>query len=287
MPKFPQPTLEKILESLSHELYEDLTSYIEKFQLIYPTDESRHSYSSITALILKLRNENKEALSNICQNLLSIIDMIEDMPNSEQKSVLIKKINKLFDHVSLEQIRIEVVYKVNEEKAEKAKESYTQALRKLEETNSILTEVDKLVEDSKNIKVEVVTVLSIFAAIIMASVGGLSFSNTTLQVANQGSIFRISFLLIICGIVILNTIFGLMYIVSKIINRPIYTKCKTPDCSCAPQCKPLERLKNRLPYIYYLNLCMLVLLILVLLGWFFDVKSLAAWYQSAKLVYTQ
>ncbi len=63
----------------------------------------------------------------------------------------------------------------------------------------------------------------------------------------------------LCGLVLFNTIFLLMYLVGKIIGRSIYAECKNDHCiDCGegekPKCGAVKRLLKRLPYIFWFNI---------------------------------
>lgn len=80
---------------------------------------------------------------------------------------------------------------------------------------------------------------------------------------------------IIGALALFDTIFLLMYLVSKIINRNIYARCLTKDCSCdAKKCNGITRLRKRLPYVFYFNVVSLVGIIIDCVVWFMDIKGL-------------
>ena len=78
---------------------------------------------------------------------------------------------------------------------------------------------------------------------------------------------------IICGMVIFNTIFLLMYLVGKITNRNIYAKCTTEDCSCEKKCRGIEKIIKRLPYVYWFNLVAILGIIIYVIVWYCDIRD--------------
>lgn len=82
---------------------------------------------------------------------------------------------------------------------------------------------------------------------------------------------------IVCGMVLFNTIFLMMYMVSKITERSIYAKCLTENCSCEGQnckCSGIKRIRKRLPYVYYFNVFAVVGIAADLVIWFLDIKDI-------------
>jgi len=102
-----QSDLEKIIHELSKNLYPDINQYKEKLIEIYK-DGYRHTYSSITALILKIEKTEDESIENICQNLSEIIDVLEEDSGCDQN--VLKQLEKLMDHISLEDVRLKARY---------------------------------------------------------------------------------------------------------------------------------------------------------------------------------
>ena len=82
--------------------------------------------------------------------------------------------------------------------------------------------------------------------------------------------------LLIGGLIVFNTIFLMLYIVGKITNRNIYARCKTKDCSCGengePTCWGINRIRKRLPYVFWLNLTFLLLIIINTTLWILNMK---------------
>jgi len=246
-------------------LISDFTEEIQLFKNLYSQeDEFRHSYSSITALLLRISRENEDAIVNITQNLNSLMDQINES-GEETNSYFVIKIGKLVDHIVLEQIRIDGMYIKSDVEFRKAAESYQDAVK-------LRIEVDEILEKSKDLKIEVVTILSIFAAILLAVVGSLSFTTSVLQTMNSASVYRVVLLALVCGIVIFNTISVLLYVVAKIVNKPIYARCKTDDCTCEPMCHGVNRIKKRMPYIYWFNFLILCFILAIGVCWLVDIR---------------
>jgi hypothetical protein len=82
--------------------------------------------------------------------------------------------------------------------------------------------------------------------------------------------FKATFFVLLCSLVLGNIIFLLMYLVGKLTSRNIYARCKTENCTCNPPCNGFTRIRKRLPYIYWLNLILIVLMAVVVVVWYLD-----------------
>lgn len=264
-----QSNLNKLIEELStnplHD--EEISVFVNRFKAIYD-DGFRHSYSSLTGLMLRISKDNDGAFGVLLDNLSAVRE--ETNENSE----LDRYLAKLYDHLSLENIRLD---QLNEEYNRKIAElrymvKYLEAeedrLKKL-----FTQKIDKLEEEANKSKTEVVTILSIFAAIVLAFMGGMSFTSSTFTGIASVSIYRLIGVEIICGLVIFNTISTLIYLVSKIVGKKISVKCKTEECSCEKECWAFNKLRKKYPLIFWFNALMMALLFIDVIAWCVDASA--------------
>ena len=78
--------------------------------------------------------------------------------------------------------------------------------------------------------------------------------------------------ILLCGLVMFNTIFLMMYLVGRITNRNIFTHCKTSDCTCQKQCGGLSKIRKRLPYVFYFNLFSILGVLIDCVIWYLDIR---------------
>lgn len=283
-----QENLNNIIEELSTDLLEEagVRAFSTLINEIYK-DNFRHSYSSITGRLLRLAEaENLSVIENVMQNLDMIYEFLsvptEGIMSTEE---VLGKIEKLKDHISLEYIRQSKqnssfqmqIGSVNN-KIEEAEKNYNKAEKLLNESKS---QVGRAIREAQKVKTEVVTILGIFAAIILSFMGGMSFSASTFAGIASASVYRVTFVALIIGLVVFNTISVLLYIVSKIVDKPIYSKCITDDCSCEEQCSIQEKIKKRLPLIYWINKIFLILMGIIVLAWAIDAYEIIEHFRHA------
>lgn len=247
----------------------------------------KSEYKSIPSRPADQQSEIKRKLGNIekfCDHLnLSLAE-------HEYNRATLSKLSSSTDAISLLQSKTEEMQSRANEIQSKSNEiqSKTEELQSktkkiqntLKNATKLLNENDKKV---KSLQLEFITILSIFAAIVIATAGG--FSYITAAVASLDSeipLHRTICVIAIAGFFLFNSIFILLYIISKIADKPIYTCCKkydfqekgksidTKNCqSCKNSCYFFIKLHRRLPYVFWFNVGTAIILLIVLIRWLF------------------
>lgn len=285
---FPDETRSR-QEKLSKEIYglagkildkeacEHLT-VIKRLQKIY-ADGFKHSYSDLFPVILKIFEENnKYNKEYLTANLEIIRDELEsdDLYTDEAYEKVYNSFIKLCDHLNL-QISEMSVFSRTEDKVNDAKALIVEANKNFQSASVALKEAN---EKAKSLQTELIAVLSIFAAIVIAFSGGFTFLGSVMTSIKGVTYFESVILAaVICGLVIFNTIFLMMYLVSKITERNIYARCLTKDCSCESEgakckCNGIKRIQKRLPYVFYYNVVSVIIIIIDMVIWFLDIKNI-------------
>lgn len=270
-----QKELEKYIFNLSEKLLEDDTEKREivlKLTELYNSD-FRHNYSGFFPIIMKIFQEdneyNIEFLSNNLETLRSFVEA-DFISGIKEFEVLYSHFEKLCDHLNLEIARWSY-YSQNEQKI-KDMETISNTLK--ENMMNAEQELRAASKQASSIQTELIAVLSIFAAIVVTFSGGFTFLGSVMTSVNGAKYYEaVALAAIICGMVIFNTIFLLMYMVGKITDRNIYASCKTKDCSCDPKCGNLKKIRKRLPYVFYFNLLCIIGIIADCLIWYFNMKG--------------
>jgi len=269
-----QDELEQQIRELSKKLFDGSEIRNISLQLleIYKGD-FRHSYSGFFPLIQKIsESDQQESLDFLGDNLESIRAYIEEDFVSGKKEFedIYDQLNKLCDHLTLEIGRWNY-YSKNEQKIEDLN-AKTAALNV--NIDNASRELQKASKQASSIQTELIAVLSIFAAIVVTFSGGFTFLGGVMtSIGNVDDYEIVVLVAIICGMVIFNTIFLLMYLVGKITERNIYAKCKTGDCSCKNKCGNLGRIRKRLPYVFYFNLVCIIGIIINFIVWYMDIRN--------------
>ena len=298
-----QKALMECIKTLSKELLADedtKKNVADELKKIYQKD-FRHNYSDFFPLILEMSKEDNEYnIDCLTDNLESLRAFVEAdyVKKSGTYNALYPCLEKLCDHINLEIARwsyysknenaikdnvrkIEDIAseteKMNED-VQKAMQNYEKVANELEDAqgkiSSATRQLNRASKQAESMQTETIAVLSIFAGIVFAFSGGMTFLGSVMAAITGAEHYEMVVLsATICGMVVFNTIFLLMYLVGKITDRNIYAKCKTDDCSCEKPCMGLKKIRKRLPYVYWLNVMCLIGIVVDCIIWYCDIRG--------------
>lgn len=226
----------------SQELLEDAhyrSNIYKRLEVLYDADnpekQFRHFYSDIFSVLSQIRqNANLGDINILSQNL----DMIRNGYRPQNKADdgirtidISDSIRKLYDHVSLDVARItysdaadrQISGKSSLENLQGQINSLYDETRKAQEIKTEYENIRKKissVEDKlDSSQKEYITILGIFASIVLAFTGGIAFSTSVLNNIARSSIYRIIIVSLIIGAVFLNMLFGLLYYLNTLVNK--------------------------------------------------------------------
>ena len=198
--------------------------------IYYKSDNNfRHFYSDIySALTVIDGNPESGNINILAQNMEIIKEGYKGNVNRDTDGNCIdvsKEVTKLYDHVNLDIGRLNYTRRITEDtKAELARAS--QLIEKLqrqvdeskEEMEKASAEFERkantLSDDiqagQKKMQNEYITILGIFAAIVLAFTGGMTFTSSVLENLHKSSIYRIVFIALIVGCILFNLIWLLL-----------------------------------------------------------------------------
>ncbi len=243
-----------------------------KLKALY-SDGFRHNYSDFFPVLLEIsKDDNKHDRDCLSENLEALRAFVEADYVSGGKTYtnLYMHLEKLCDHINLEIGRL-TYYSKNESIIEDIASKTDNLNTNLKNATASLKNASK---QAASMQTEVIAILSIFAGIVFTFSGGLTFFGSVMtSIENAKHYEMVVLAAIICGMVIFNTIFLLMYLVGKITDRNIYAKCKTKDCSCESPCTGLRKIKNRLPYVFWFNIMCIIGIFVNCVVWYCDIKG--------------
>lgn len=289
-------------------LYEDDTVAVAtEFKEIYK-GRFRHQYSDLFPIIRQILEEFELYDKDILlENLRSVRECVEQEHGATgQFDALYLPLLKLMDHINLELARLSV-FSIDERRLAQINADVNDAKEGLRETEGKLSEAIELLaqenkekielqadleeatknlkdanEKAKNLQTELVSVLSIFAGVVIAFFGGLSFLGSSISSIQNVIIYKSVLVCVLCGLVLFNLIFLLLYIVGKIINRSIFARCSN-DCKndstckctsgCSSPCSGFKRLRKRLPYVFWVNATGLLICLVDVIAWYLRIRS--------------
>ncbi|MGN0273001.1 MAG: hypothetical protein ACI4DL_09625 [Lachnospiraceae bacterium] len=261
-----QAKLTEYIYELSERLFDGQSNeekeIADKLKVIY-TDNFRHSYSDFFPVVLKIfqedNNYNGEYLMNNLQKIRDFLDIDYSNGINEYQDMYSQFI-KLCEHLNL-QISQLTYFSSTEEQVKDANKNIETAIFNLGEAKK---ELESANNKANTMQTELIAVLSIFSAIVITFAGGFELiGNAISAVASENvNLYKLILICLIGGFVFFNTVFLMMYLVSKITKRSIYAKCITEDCSCEQECNGMKKIRKRLPYIFYFNAILILFVII-------------------------
>ncbi len=195
--------LEKIIVLLCEEgdLSSQKDQIIKDLKEIYK-GEYKHKYSKITTIILNSTRDKEQAFMMLTQNIKTLKE-IQD--NKEVESIK-PKLEKLYDHMNLECIRLQDF----DEKMSRVKNV---SIKLEDELNK---NYKKLSEELNKQQTQYITILGIFASIVLTFVGGLAFSTSVLSNIDKANAYRLVFVMAFIALFFGNILNLLFSFLSKI-----------------------------------------------------------------------
>lgn len=205
----------------------------------YYEENERHSYSEITEYIFKKKGG--------IEYVNSLLPTLKDIQNSMEDPEIRVKLGKLIDHIRLEVIRYEQIMKVIEtsvrntymemvnteiegfydmleeanEQAKIAKKMVDSQKANMEVLTNDINKVTELAEEAEkkviSVQTENVAILGIFASIVFAFTGLMTFTNSVLENIGGASAYRVFLVCLFIGFVFLNVIGVLVNGIKRIV----------------------------------------------------------------------
>lgn len=202
-----------------HSTKEKKKIYLELESIYVGNNESfRHFYSDIFSVISIIDKQiDLEDFEVLSQNMDIIRKGYHPM-NKDNNGKIInieKQINKLYDHINLEISRLNYSKQV-EVGTQMPLDNVSDALAEIERN---VEHMEDAVEKADDIQKQYITILGIFASIVLAFTGGIAFSTSVLQNIAKASIYRISLISIILAFALTNLIYVLTRFIMEITKK--------------------------------------------------------------------
>ena len=267
---------------------EEMDSVLDRFYELYK-DGYRHSYSTILRTIDSLE---EDMASYLDLNLSFIEEAFDKLESSDKRLRVRKSFDKLKDHVKLEIIHmaqykkymmqdltisenvenIKKTLAVQQQESIKVQENLLEMESKLSHMNN---ELSHNKDEIQQLIIQLVTVLGIFATIVVAFTG--SFNLLASAFANIGDVskYRLFAMVLVVGIVLYNTVFLMIYGISKIARVSIFETCKHGDCSmqrCTKTfCWFIPKVFRQMPFVFWGNFAMIFCMGILIILWYLKI----------------
>lgn len=187
--------------------------YFMRFKDIYARI-GRHRYSDVSKYIDSSLQDTVDALSTGVKCIISCAESneydsdVEDTTNQD----CYKKINKLCDHIELEAARYSSIKKM-QLMAEAHSKQEEDMLKLLEETENTVSETH---EQAKNLSQQLISILGIFAGIIVTFSFATTITGETIANLAKSDIVYLGFIISVLGAVFMNVLAFLLSFVTKL-----------------------------------------------------------------------
>ena len=207
-------------------------------QLYYCPDQNsrfRHFYSDIFSVLTQInRDSSLGSIDVLGQNLGLIRNGYQSLNTDENGNPIdiSNSLRKLYDHVSLDIARItyseaqdreavgtEIQEQVSatQTQVEELQQSIKQAETAQKEIEANHKDLESEIRSSQK---EYIAILGIFAAVVLSFTGGITFSTAVFNNIHKVSIYRISFVTLLIGYILVNVLFGLFYYIHRLVKGP-------------------------------------------------------------------
>lgn len=264
----PQPS-ENLLLELRHIIFDlneplemkeiNVNDIINKLEDLFKKGYTRNysdAYNIITGVMHESSSDKYEGLSNKIKVVYAACK--ESALEKDKKHEILR----LLDYFQLECIRFK---------------DYGAEKKTIEDIKELSKVTNKLNQQAKDNQNSSITMFTIFSAVILAFSGGISFSSGVFEGLRSVSPCRITFICCLTGFVIFNTIFMLLYVVSKLIDKDIGTRCKYSTLgskrdyceNCRNERIPSFwcKLYYRYPYVLVVNFILIGIMLATFLIW--------------------
>lgn len=229
--------IEEIANSKGHELVDKLEDFNNSFK-----DDKIIEYAYIVEKVYSLSEDKVEGLSEK-------IDILKREIRNNYKFVISENLQKILENVKLDLARRKET-KSNEQKMHK----FEATLKKYEdEKREFSKKVNQSESNIEKTQAQIITILSIFAGIIIAFFGGTSLLGNAIENFNESNKFMSYVLVIIIGLVMFNVIYLLLYSISKLVKTPISMGRCSEKCNECRNKSPLRRMIIKYPIVVYFN----------------------------------
>lgn len=267
-----EKTLYGVLNRLSSDevrIEESIDDIVDCLSSIYQDGLFRHMYSRFYTLVAELDQDGRETLATNLSYIFNETQIRFRNGDDKVSELVCNSIAKVYDHINIEISR--AIEATRHSKTELSLEA--ELKRKEELIKNLSAEVKKANDDLSAVNnkyekstTDIIAVLGIFSAVVMVFFGGFSYISNAITTLSSVSLNRASIICLVAGFVTMNTIVTVMYMISKIIGRDVTAYCKkneTGTCKgCEKKCSSLLKLCRKLPFVFWLNICVLGLLIL-------------------------
>lgn len=225
-----------LLSIFSSEQYsineEELKSNLQKVVEYYSKHE-RHQYHVISRYVNEKLDKGEDSISYILNNIDGMLaflkyryaecdKIVKQKANDLDVGKIILDLEKLYDHIALEEERIKNNAIIINDSNQQIQQNVIGTFNSI--MNNFQNKVDEI---SNSLNANIITVVGLFSAIIFVFFGGITSLSDAIngiwEIETKEELTIPLIIILFIGFVIFNTVFLLLYSISKIVDKNIGT----------------------------------------------------------------
>ena len=180
---------------------------------IYADKRFRHMYSRFYTFVLNISEDERNLFAS---NISKVFYRSQELSREEDSAKIISIhtadcIAKLYDHINIEIARVQEV--------EKHKEAENSLRIKIEEDKeamrSMAEELKEMEESLAKSRFDIVAILGIFSAIVIAFFGGFNYITAAISAMNNSNIGTTILVISVAGFIVFNTIVAVIRLATR------------------------------------------------------------------------
>ena len=200
------------------------SNFYQELERLYWDEKFQHYSSDIFVVLKNLQSDSVEGSIDVLGQNLDLIRQGYQQKNiaSDGTSKDIQAhIRKLYDDVNLLSSLVLTDeaenWRYSQENRLKQQE---QRLKQLDESiNKSQSKLERVEKKIKSSQKEYIAILGIFAAIILAFTGGITFSTSVLENMHKSSIYRVVHVILLIGFTLVNVLYLLFMFIDKLVRN--------------------------------------------------------------------
>lgn len=219
-------------------------------------DSFRHSYSEFYPWIVAHASDNPDQMDALLGNLDAINSELETMAASRPSvfNNASRCVFKLYDHLTMEVTR----FNQQQNSVRDQVDIHSKIVGFSASLENLQNKMDKEESKLSSYKLDVVAVISLFSGVIIAFFGGLNYISAAISSVALSNVWKLALICVIAGFVIFNTLVSMLYLVSRIMGRSIWTFCRKAKISgsceqCEKNCGAFRLVARRMPLVFWIN----------------------------------
>lgn len=200
--------------------------FFQDLRQIYSDDNFRHSYAELSSFSEHdLNPESRDVIINNLDSILSYAD--ENHKSDKDYDKIIKRIGKLADHLELESMRLnrfEAIKHLSSRTENQKKELENSIKKYKNDYSNTINALNEAKKQLKDINTQLISVLGIFSAVVIAFFGGLSYFTSVLSNLHNMKGYLPIVVISITGFVLFNTIICMFHFLCKMQEKKSIVK---------------------------------------------------------------